>query len=318
VPVIRDPIASYWAERGYRRAGNDQAAGALARTARQLPSAGVFPHRAETEARLRDALALDAKDGKAALYLGHLLFHLGRHAEGRAMWKKAAELGAEPVIAYRALGMAALTLDNDTETAAKYLTQANEADRTDAIVARDLAKVLFTQADKANSAERKKELLARARDTLKAAFPQGKGRSDFVSLLGRAQNRLGEYAATARMLDQVRVTVWEGSREVHDLFEDAHLALGEAQLKAGRAADALTELNRALEYPENLATGKLENDRQAHIHYLRGNALAALGQTQAALEAWKTAANEAPSKDEQKEAARKKAQEALTKASAPR
>ena len=70
--------------------------------------------------------------------------------------------------------MAALTLDNDAETATKYLTQANEADRTDAIVARDLAEVLFTQADKADSAERKKELLARARDTLKAAYARAK------------------------------------------------------------------------------------------------------------------------------------------------
>lgn len=289
----------------------------MLRYADKLPGMEAFPHRFQELLPLRWAVQVQPSDGKTALYLGHLLFRLGRHAEGREMWKRAAALGAEPVIAYRALGMAALTLDNDAETATKYLTQANEADRTDAIVARDLAKVLFTQAEKADSAERKKELLARARDTLEAAFAQGKGRSDFVSLLGRAQNRLGEYAATARMLDQVRVTVWEGSREVHDLFEDAHLALGEAQLKAGRAAEALAEFNRALEYPENLATGKLENDRQAHVQYLRGNAFAALGQTQAALEAWKTAANEAPSKDEQKEAARKQAQEALTKAGAP-
>ena len=85
-------------------------------------------------------MELDPKDGKAVLYLGHLLFHLGRHTDGRAMWKKAAELGAEPVIACRALGMASLNLDHDPEAAAKYLTQANEADPTDAIVARDLAR----------------------------------------------------------------------------------------------------------------------------------------------------------------------------------
>ncbi len=252
-------------------------------------------------------------DGIAALYRGHLLFHLGRHAEGRDMWKRAAELGAEPVIAYRALGMAALTLDNDSDTARKYLTQAHELDRTDAIVARDLAKVLFTQADKVDSTERKKELWAEARDTLKSAFPQGKGRSDFVALLARAQSRLGEHAETAQMLDQVRVTVWEGSHEVHDLFEESHLALGKAHLEAGRAAEALAEFNRALEYPANLATGKLENAREAHIHYLRGNALVALSRKREALAAWKQAADEPESNDKQKQEARKKAKEALEK-----
>jgi hypothetical protein len=74
----------------------------LARSARPLPAAGVFPQQAETAPLLRDALERDAKDGKATLYLGHLLFHLGRHAQGPEMWKKAAELGAEPVIVCRA------------------------------------------------------------------------------------------------------------------------------------------------------------------------------------------------------------------------
>jgi tetratricopeptide (TPR) repeat protein len=109
----------------------------------------------------------------------------------------------------------------------------------------------------------------------------------------------------------VRVTVWEGAREVHDLFEEAHVALGQARMEAGRAAEALVEFNRALEYPENLATGKLENAREALIHYWRGNALAALGQQPAALEAWRKAADEPASKDPKQEEARKKAREAL-------
>lgn len=230
------------------------------------------------------------------------------------MWKRAAELGAEPVIAYRALGMAAKTLDGDLKTAREWLEKANQADPKDSIVARDLARVLFDLADKTDTREQKQTLWTQSRDALKAAFPEGKGRSDFVSLLGRAQNRLGQYAETATMLDQVRVTVWEGSREVHDLFEDAHLALGEAQLKAGRAAEALAEFNRALEYPENLATGKLEHTREAHIHYLRGNALSALGRKADAIAAWKLAAEEKESPDRRQQEARRKAREALAAA----
>jgi tetratricopeptide (TPR) repeat protein len=279
--------------------------------ARRAPAAPVVPNHIELIPVLRWALAQDPHDGQAALCLGHLLFHLGRHAEGRQMWTRAAGLGAAPVIVNRALGMACLTLDQAPDAAAQYLTKAHEADRTEAIVARDLARVLFALSDKADSPERKQELTLRARETLKGAYAAGKGRSDFVALLARAHNRLGDYAQTARLLDSVRITIWEGAREAHDLFEEAHLALGEAHLKAGRAAEALAEFDRALEYPANLATGKPEDTREAHIHYLRGNALAALDRKPEARAAWKQAAEEPESRDGKKEEARKKAKAAL-------
>lgn len=310
-----EPLLFYWTAYLSRHGNNLTTTEHYLNHARSLPATATFPCRVETAPVLRWALSTRPADGHASLLLGHLLFSLGRHAEGRELWQQAVRAGEATPIALRALGLAALNLDGEADAAATLLSQAHSLDPADAIIARDLAKVLFTQADKADSPERKKELLARARDTLKAAFAQGKGRSDFVSLLGRAQNRLGEYAETARMLDQVRVTVWEGSREVHDLFEDAHLALGEAHLAAGHPADALADFNRALEYPENLATGKLENTREAHIHYLRGNTLAALGRRTEAVAAWRQAADEPESKDQKKEESRKKAREALRKAS---
>ena len=298
-----DAVVDYWLERGrgsYHRPAASRSA--------------VFPYLPETIPVFRGALQIDPTDGHAALYLGHLLFHLGRYAEGREMWKKAAELGAEPVIAYRALGMAAKTLDGDLKTAREWLEKAGQADPKDAIVARDLAGVLFTLADKAGSEAEKREVTIEARDRLQAAFEQGKGRSDFVALLARAQTRLGEYAETAKMLDSVRVTIWEGAHEAHDLFEEAHLALGKAHLEAGRAAEALAEFNRALEYPANLATGRTETTRDAHIHYLRGNALAALGRKSDAIAAWKQAADEPASGDAKRDAARQDARRALEKA----
>jgi tetratricopeptide (TPR) repeat protein len=176
-------------------------------------------------------------------------------------------------------------LDHDAATAAKYLAQASQADPADPIVARDLAKVLFDQAEKADDPARKKELFARAAEVLQSAFAAGKSRSDYVCLLARAHNRLENYRETARLLDSVRITVWEGSHEAHDLFEEAHLALGRAQLKAGQPAQALAEFDRALEYPENLAIGKLENARQGHIQRLRAEALTALGRTDEARQA---------------------------------
>ena len=283
-PESRDPMPVYWARfLGWTPpTRTERSPSAQARRGLSVPNP-FFPSGYGDVAILRDVLAKDPKDGRAALLLGHALFQLRRHSEGREMWKRAAELGAEPAIVYRALGMASLTLDKDPEVAAEYFRRAHEADPLDPIVARDFARVLFSQADKTDSP--KKALLSQARDVLKAAFDAGRTRSDFVCLLARAQNRLEEHVETVRLLDSVRITVWEGSREAHDLFQEAHLAIGRARLAAGRAAEALREFNRALEYPENLAIGKLENAREGHIHKLRAEALTALGQTEAAREA---------------------------------
>jgi tetratricopeptide (TPR) repeat protein len=255
-----------------------------------------FPYLWEDQRLLVELADGGLDDPRPTLLLGHLLFHLGRHAEGRAQWQKAAELGAEPVIAYRALGMAAKTLDGDFKTARAWLEKANQADPKDAIVARDLARVLFDLADKAADDE-KRALTVQAGACLRGAFEEGQGRSDFVSLLARSYSRLGDHAATAKLLDSVRITIWEGAHEAHDLFEEAHLALGDEHLKAGRAAEALAEFDRALEYPPNLATGRLENAREGHIHQRRGDALAALGRADEAAAARRRAAEEAPSGD---------------------
>lgn len=305
------PLPFYWAAHLAHRLGQSGAATRYLSAADAVPADLVFPHRFASLRVLEWACGHRAADGRARLYLGHLCFHLGRHARGRELWRQAAELGTQPVIAYRALGLASLTLDQDSKAAAGLLTQANTADPTDAIVARDLARVLFTLADQADAAEPKRQLWVRARDILAGAFAQGQGRSDFVALLARAHTLLGDYAETARLLDSVRITIWEGAREAHGLFEEAHLFLGDQHLEAGRATEALGEFDRALEYPANLATGRLEHAREAHIHYRRGNALAALGQHERARAAWQLAAEEAPSSDARKEASRAQAAEAL-------
>lgn len=306
------PLPLYWAAHSldHERSGVLSVM-ALRQVIAERPAAGVFPYQPEMAPLLREALERNAADGKSALYLGHLLFHLGRFEEGRVMWRKAAELGTEPVIAYRALGMAAKTLDGDLKATRNWLERASLADPQDAIVARDLANVLFALADQAGGDADKQALITEARDKLQGAFANGKGRSDFVALLARSLTRLGDPAATAQLLDSVRITIWEGAREAHDLFEAAHLALGDQQLAGGHAAEALAQFDRALEYPKNLATGKLENAREAHIQLRRGNALAALGRKDEARAAWQLAAGEPGTGDAKQDEARVKAKAAL-------
>lgn len=303
-PAERYPLVQYWGE--YLGATAERFSAASARSG--VP---VYPHQLEDVAVLQAAVLKDPSDTAACLSLGNVLFHLGQTEPAQQFWRRAAEAGANRAAACRALGMAARNLKGNLDEAQRWLEIACAEAPQDAICARDLAGVLFARADKAASEVERRELLVKSSRALQTAFEQGKGRSDYVALLARARNRLGEYDASARMLDQVRVTVWEGSHEVHDLFVQAHLELGQAQLKAGRPGEALKEFDRALEYPENLATGKLENARQAHIQYARGQAFKALGRDAEAKSAWKLAADEPASGNAEVDAARQNAANAL-------
>ncbi len=316
-----EPMPCYWA--AYLAAhqllggpATDELVTTCLRQARAQSAGGVFPFRLETVSALRWALQRDPRDGHAALYLGHVLFALGRHAEGREYWEQAAALGVEPAVAYRALGMACLRLDANPSGARQLLARAQQADPADPIVARDLARVEFQLAEAEPSPAKQTELIRRAQRVLEGAFAAGKGRADLVALLARARNRLGDYAASARLLDAVRVTIWEGAQDLHALFVQAHVALGKAALQAGNPTEALAQFNRALEYPANLATGRLEGAREGRLQYLRGQALAALAQAAAAVEAWRKAADAPASQDAEEEAARREAKAALRRAQA--
>ena len=273
----------------------------------------AFPYQPEAVPMLRWAITTDPGDGAAALYLGHLLFHLGRHAEARDLWKRAAELGAQPVIAWRALGMAARTLDGDLSAARQWLEKAAQADPKDAIVARDLATVLFDLADKAPSDSEKHDLFIQARDRLRASFDTGKGRSDFVTCSDAP--RTGWATSPRRRACLTACASPSGKAPMKYTTCSSRPTWPWARPISRPAAPPTpsSEFDRALDYPDNLATGKVENAPQAHIQYQRGNALAALARKDQAIAAWKLAAAEPPSKDTRIEDARQKAKQALDK-----
>ncbi len=308
-----DPLVVYWAAYLAEKTNRPDPMRTLLDLSTSLNAEGVFPHHGESVPVLQWALSKNPQDGQAALLLGHLLFSLGKTSEGRQFWQKAAEKKAAPAIAYRALGAAAQQVDGDLKAAVQLFDLGNQADPKDPILAMDLAKALAALADQARDAAEKNNLISRVAKVLSGAFAAGQSRSDFAVLLARTYNRMNQYEKTAKLLDSVRLIIWEGAQEVHQIFEEAHLALGNDLLKAGRASEALAEFDRALEYPQNLATGRLQNTCDSHIHYLRGQALAAMRKPDLATKAWQMAVDQPQSTDSSKEEARQKARDALNK-----
>ena len=60
------------------------------------------------------------------LYLGHVLFQWGGMRRGEK-WEEGGPVRAEPAIAYRALGMAAKTLDGNLTCARDWLEEASKS-----------------------------------------------------------------------------------------------------------------------------------------------------------------------------------------------
>ncbi len=89
--------------------------------------------------------------------------------------------------------------------------------------------------------------------------------------------QLGNYDKALELLKGRIFHVWEGAAfTAHDSYVDAHILRANALLKAGKADDALAGFKAALEYPENLSTGKSYfGDRSPEIDYYIGRALEA-------------------------------------------
>lgn len=91
-------------------------------------------------------------------------------------------------------------------------------------------------------------------------------------------NQLGRPAAAAALLASRRFQPWEGGEGAAlGQHVRAHLALGRAELAAGRAGEAAAEFRAALESPPNLGEAKhlLAND--SDVRYWLGAALEAAG-----------------------------------------
>jgi tetratricopeptide (TPR) repeat protein len=98
----------------------------------------------------------------------------------------------------------------------------------------------------------------------------------------------GQYAESARILDQARVLPHEGARRGHTLFEQTHVLLAIEQLQRGAYTEAIEHLERATSWPEHLGVGKPFNPDQRLQDYMVAQAYRQLGndrQARARLEA---------------------------------
>jgi tetratricopeptide (TPR) repeat protein len=291
------PIPWYYAGWLAYRAGRDEEARQLWKSARDCPANYVFPHRLETIPILRTVLQVEPTDSQAALYLGNLLFAKGQLDEGRECWSQSVRISPGSSVAFRNLGHAADRIDRDVKQAIQWYEKALKCDPNDPTLCRDLAG-LYKKDGKPGSAI---ALLERA-----VRMPNP--RADVAEMLAESYSDVGRYADAIRFLESTSFYNWEARYKSHELFVRAHIARGKQLLEAGDAQGALDHFEKSKTFPRNLAVGRGPHTREATSNYWVGMALKALGRLPEAKGAFRLAAEE-PESREHRESRRKAAEE---------
>jgi tetratricopeptide (TPR) repeat protein len=129
-------------------------------------------------------------------------------------------------------------------------------------------------------------------EVLEKGLTQLPMRDELAQRLGVAYFDAGRYDQAIECYRGHRFHISEGQRDLHDNYAIALVGRAMAKLVSGQNAQALADLDAALEYPENMGVGRPERGgSNATIQYWRGVALGRLGRADEAAKAWQEAAN---------------------------
>jgi tetratricopeptide (TPR) repeat protein len=84
---------------------------------------------------------------------------------------------------------------------------------------------------------------------------------------------------------------WEGGQIAREMYVLANLERGRRQMSEKAYSEAEKSFRQALEYPVTLGVGKPNRPHDEEAQYWLGQALSAEGETDAALNAWRSAAD---------------------------
>lgn len=276
------PLVSYYRAWLCERAGRPvDAARHRADAAKAAPDY-CFPARLEEIALLTSALAAQPQDGRAAFYLGNLLYDRRRHREAIGLWERAVRHDPANAVAWRNLGLAYFNILQQPVRARRAYDAAFRAAPNDArlLYERDqLWKRLGeSHVKRLRELERHPALVAR--------------RDDLSIELCALFNQSGQPDRALAVLRARRFQPWEGGEgQVLGQHVRTHLLLGRAVLARGDAPNAIAHFDAALDVPENLGEARHLLANASDVHFWLGEALAAAGLRGDARVHWKKAAH---------------------------
>jgi tetratricopeptide (TPR) repeat protein len=248
----------------------------------ELPVDYVFPFRTETLAVLETGLKLLPDNWRLHYWLGTLLVAKQRWEEGLEHLLAAERQQPPCAVLYRNLGEIYWQKTQDLGKAKAAYERALACDPNDPAYYLALDRLYALTGDRAGQ------------ETLFQKAPRGV-QNDYRVLLARA-----EYFADTGKCDQaLQILVahafhpWEGWTGARQLYERTLHLLADQASERGDHRAAIEYLQRALQWPENLGTGRPQNPDHSREHYRLGVCYKALGEAELARQHF-TAAAESP------------------------
>jgi len=211
-----------------------------------------------------------------------------RPADAIVAWEKALKADGNLGMVYRNLAFGAFYHENDMEKAIQYMKKAIEIDPDHAIWYAELEQYYDL------SEEDYKECLAIMSahiDVVKNDITAPKG-------LVKLFNLNGDYDKAINLLTEHHFRTWEGGRVIYYHYVDAYTLKALQLLENDQPKEAISLLEKAMEYPENLEVGKpLDDERNAMIYYFMGQAYEMMGKKSKAKDCYTNSVNARNSSD---------------------
>jgi tetratricopeptide (TPR) repeat protein len=276
----QNPLVHYYLSFLHDQKGNEIKAKDHLVKANQCSLDYIFPYRAETEFVLKNALEVNPENARANYLLGNLLYD-NRPLDAMAAWEKAGSIDKEIPMVWRNLAFGAFYRHKNPKKAIEYMTTAISLDGTNPLWFAELSKY-YDESD-----EDFAENLSLLKKNLDIVGKDVTAPKTYVALL----NLNGEYDEAITFLDKHHFRTWEGGRETYWHYVDAHTLKARKLMKNKEYQNAISHLERALEYPENLEVGKPTHDeKNAMIYYYMGEAYSLMGNAQKAKESYQKSA----------------------------
>lgn len=276
-----NPLVEYYLAWFYTKKSQlDMAKSHLERAA-ELSVDYCFPYRRETLDVLENAIKLDPDQALPYYLLGNLLYDK-RPGDAIAAWEKALKVKDQFGMVWRNLAFGAFYHENNMEKAIEYMKKAIEIDPNHSIWYAELEQYYDL------SEKDYKECLAIMSehvDVVKEDITAPKG-------LVKLYNLNGDYDKAIDLLTEHHFRTWEGGRVIYYHYVDAYTLKALELLDNDQPNEAISLLEKAMEYPENLEVGKpLDDERNAMIYYFMGQAYEKLKKKSKAKECYTMSVN---------------------------
>ena len=257
-----DPMVHYVAASLALRKGDQQAARAHLNAAESVPTPGVFPDSIAMLTELQ-ALAREFRDApKVAYYIGLIQASVGRWDDAGQSWAAAVRKGLREYTVFRNVGLYNWKHAKSVTDAVRWYQRGFDPATVNYKYVCEFDAVL---AEKGSHAVRR---------LLFEGLPESLRSNGFVAARYAAfLVDTQQHQEAIALLSNTKFAMYEGKRSTHQLFAQAHLALGEQALRRNDFDEAATHFRGAMSYPWNLGVGKAQGRWDMKAKYLLGVAL---------------------------------------------